>query len=366
MITRRNVARSALWAAPAILATAPIPAYAASVTTPQPPTSFPTVASLSAFSSSDINYYTGSRAHPGCLPTSNGQPSVCPAGTDITSLGVSPAGTLIPAYGDWQWNVDSFSSVSRVYLSAYTPDGARVGQLEPAGTEALSPIRTHRGRVYTATLDPSDRSPRGAGAYSSNGRGSWDFHPCPEARQQVHIFDTDFSRDEPVFLGQDSDIQATLYVGDTKVYTHPSRMFQVARDDNSVYSLDGEGRVYRTDLTTLKTEAWYVSRSTVGLIQGPTPYIVTPYMVLKATTRQRIPLLTSGVDSVRAIVSSPDNEVLALTHAGLLYKVEDLRKSIIAHFPSLPADASSFAWLDSTLYVGDRGGNIHRLEPALS
>lgn len=365
MISRRDVTRGALWVAPAVIATAPIPAYAASTPSIYHQGSFPTVASLSAFSSSDMNYYTGRRADPACLPSSDGQPVTCPAGTTITSLGVSPAGTLIPAYGDWQYNVDSFSSVSRVYLSTYTPSGARVGQLEPAGSEALSPVRTHRGRVYTATLDPSDRSPRGAGVYSSDGKGSWDFHPSPDARNQIHIFDADFSRDEPVILGQNSASQGTLHIGDWKIYTHPSRMFQVARDDNFIYSLADDRRVYRTNLVTSITETWYASRSTVGLVQGQTPYIVTNHMVLNATTRHRIPLLTSGSDSVKAIVSSPENETLVLTHGGLLYKVEGSQKSIIAHFHNIPADATSFAWLDSNLYTGDRHGNICLLPPTL-
>lgn len=357
MVSRRTLVHGAVWSAPVVLSTSHIPAYSASLHTPQSEGifSFPTVASSSGFSSSDVNPYTGKPALSTCLPASQGEERVCPAGRTITSLGVSPQGTLTPAYGDWNANVDSFSSVSRVYLSTYTPNGSEMGVSQLAGSEALSPMRTHAGITYTATFDPSNRPVFGAGVFATSGHGMWEFIPVPESSSQVHIFDTDFSGDEPIIIGQDSASRGIVYADSKRVYTHSSRLRDCARYQNFVFSVSSSHQIFRTDMLSGSTELWYSAPNSLGTIQELNPYFLTSRYALDLVTRTRIPM------SVRAGVSNNDSTALVLTNDGLLYNLEGVNKSLVAHVPSIPSNATSFALFGSYLFAGDNNGFIHRI-----
>lgn len=246
-----NISRSALirgaWSAPVVLAASNIPVYAASpIKQAEPVSSFSTVASGAGFSSSDVNYYSGQ--HPlgsgMCPSSSDGSVQICSAGRVINSLGVTPEGYLVPGYGDWNANLDSFSSVSRVELQPYQPvTGEKVGASFILGSEASEAILSTPTALYAPSIDPSDKAPSGytrgnIPGYAVWTGGRWSFVELPQP--QTHVFKVEVASDGTVYTSTQQNNDGVIYEGNKEIYRYSGgalcRIRQLAVSDTHVYA----------------------------------------------------------------------------------------------------------------------------------
>lgn len=73
--------------------------------------------------------------------------------SSIESVAISPWNNIIPGYGDYNLNGDSWGT-SRVCISAFDSDGKPVTNAKPAGSEAVRGFYAE-GRIYVPLIDPS-------------------------------------------------------------------------------------------------------------------------------------------------------------------------------------------------------------------
>ncbi len=97
--------------------------------------------------------------------------------------------TLIPIYGDWNFNSDSWGGAnartSILPLDLSTNQWLTSKQLM-TGTESNNIFRTINGHLYTPTTDPSIY---GSGGYATNASGQWVSHFPAGLQSAVHVFD---------------------------------------------------------------------------------------------------------------------------------------------------------------------------------
>jgi hypothetical protein len=73
--------------------------------------------------------------------------------SSIDSVTISPWNNIIPGYGDYNLNGDSWGT-SRVCISAFDSEGNPVMSAKPAGSEAVRGFYAE-GRIYVPLIDPS-------------------------------------------------------------------------------------------------------------------------------------------------------------------------------------------------------------------
>lgn len=182
-------------------------------------------ASQAGYDQTSTNYYTDQKL---CV----GQ-DFCPVGQTLRDMEITPDGTLVAGYGDWNSNVDSFGvPAGRVGVVPLNLATKQWGSITYAGSEALDTVRQFDGKLYTVTTDPSDQKASGQATsnesgYMTNQSGGWQF--VSDGQRSEHLFDMQKAGSNEYWLfGASQDSAATAWRS-----TDGGAHWQVARQDTS-------------------------------------------------------------------------------------------------------------------------------------
>lgn len=343
-ITRRNLTRGALWSAPAILATSTIPAYAASVTLGSTPIYTSTGVSDFILPTGARNYYTGTQLCEDADITCRTRAA------RIRSIAVNGS-TFTVGYGDWDANVDSFGD-QRIEVRSFATDTGAQLSATALGSEAVDNMRLIGDKIYSPTIDPSDKIAFGQSRNNIPGYAITDmagktvFQPLKIRTE--HVFDMNRNPvDGHLYVAytdyHKAHIAKVLNPANTSAYRHGEAM--EAADVEIVYSLHYPNQFPRmTSIAFDGTGQLYVLISDVGRVVKP----ITDRRSRIAPGHNATGPLVSLSDG-RVLFSNPYSDPVIVTADN---KTEYIN---IGNVAAYGIDSSGATYLDSA-------GTVHRLD----
>lgn len=184
-ISRRSMVKGAVWAAPTVIATATIPAYAASAPLAANVTKTINTEAVNMGVDFNVKHGTG-------ICTSMNAWGFCSYGQAINSITPTTSHSVVLGYGDWSVNTDSYGR-RRVEVLEYNLDSlTRTNPTFYLGSEAVdySYVSPYDGTVYLPTVDPSNKPATGQSrptdGFAHNKFGEWQFYPLNTGA--IHVF----------------------------------------------------------------------------------------------------------------------------------------------------------------------------------
>lgn len=352
------------------------------------------IVSTLGYNPGDKDYYTGEVLCPG----DSTEP--CLSGNKIVSIGFTRDGNLIPGYGEWGENFDSFSSKDRVSIIEFNKDTLKPiegKETVPVGSEAMNNIKTINNVTYIPTTDPSDKG-KGSGVWT-NVNNKWEFIKS-NGFNMIHVFDTEIignkiymagsipsgGSGKGVILEGELNEAKNGIVGNMKILvsdenTSPySRIYQLtySAKDNSIYYYSeyaGSPIVSKINMDTKEiTDILYINGNLSKVLRAnDSVYVVIPSenRVINVTNPE-IQIDSSNIDKIAHSYSDGEN-LYVFTTDGRISKLvhnkfEELGKYETINSVNMPMKeviyniVGSFAVKDNIAYIGDNSGNISKVQ----